>query len=350
MPQKTRIAMISKSVHSASHRAALTQAGFDVIDLDGNPTSIPDRADMVVCRTQSCSHAASSMALKWARAEEGRKGLCLLADGLTQIVEWAVDGRMKMQTSMAEEAKPNVQKVAGAMRYLFRTFGFISVGMADWMTLAEVVDVAGLIGSARGGGFETATARQALITLTGGNLGTQRRRLTDFARGRAVFFHNVSARTGPLLRDSVVRHRLASCPAAMDLLRVPGREQVPLAEPLKTSSVVLSAAARPDLVLDAVFPPPVTVEEEPVPEAAAPPPLPEAREETDEEIVDLPTDTVQESKPPKPLTPVQEVEEAIRLLHSYMKEAGVHRIVLTPESAEVTRTFTAGETLNFGEN
>lgn len=348
MPQKMRIAMISKSAHSASHRAALTQAGFDVIDLDGNPTSIPDRADMVVCRPQSCSHNASNMALKWARAEKGRKELCLLADGLTQIVEWAVAGRMKMQTSTADEAKPNVHKVAGAMRYIFRTFGFISVGMADWMTLEDVVNVAGLIES-HGSGFETATARQALITLTGGNLGTQRRRLTDFARGKAVFFHNVSARTGPLLRDSVVRHRLANCPAAMDLLRVPGREQMPLAEPLKTSSVVLNAASQPGLVLDAATPP-VTIEEELVPEAAAPPPLPEAREETDEEIVDRLMDTAEESKPPKPLTPVQEVEEAIRLLHSYMKDAGVHRIVLTPESAEVTRTFTAGGTLNFGEN
>lgn len=349
MPQKMRIAMISKSAHSASHRAALTQAGFDVIDLDGNPTSIPERADMVVCRPQSCSHGASDIALKWARAKEGRRGLCLLADGLTQIVEWAVAGRMKMQTTTAEEAKPNVHKVAGAMRYLFRTFGFISVGMADWMTLEDVVNVAGLIES-HGSGFETATARQALITLTGGNLGTQRRRLTDFARGRAVFFHNVSARTGPLLRDSVVRHRLANCPAAMDLLRVPGREQVPLTEPLKTSSVVLSAASHSGLVLEAVSSDPVIAEEEPVPEAAAPPPLPEAREETDEEMGDRPADKAEADKPLKPLTPVQEVEEAIRLLHSYMKDAGVHRIVLTPESAEVTRTFTSGGTLNFGEN
>jgi hypothetical protein len=345
-----RIAMISKSAHSASHRAALTQAGFDVIDLDGNPTSIPDRADMVVCRPQSCSHGASSMALKWARAKEGRRGLCLLADGLTQIVEWAVAGRVKMEKSAVTGAKPNVQKVAGAMRYLFRTFGFISVGMADWMTLEDVVNVAGLLESADSAGFETADARQALITLTGGNLGTQRRRLTDFAGGRAVFFHNVSARTGPLLRDSTVRHRLATCPHALDLLRVPGREQVPLAEPLKTSSVVLSAASHSGLVLEAVSSDPVIAEEEPVPEAAAPPPLPEAREETDEEIVDRPMDTVEKSKPLKPLTPVQEVEEAIRLLHSYMKDAGVHRIVLTPDSAEVTRTFTAGGTLNFGEH
>ena len=62
-----QIGIVSKDSHSKSHARALEDDGYGVLQLGGSPTTIPDNVDVVVLRTQSCSHGASNTAFEWAR-------------------------------------------------------------------------------------------------------------------------------------------------------------------------------------------------------------------------------------------------------------------------------------------
>ena len=335
------VAMISKTVHSATHRAALENLGFEVRDLGGRPTEIPQNADIVVCRTQSCSHHASGMAYSWSR-EAGRKDRLVVSNSLAEIVGRCVHIRRVSMGDSKPVVDYQVHRVSGAMRFILNEYGFYRVGMCDWMSAAEVEAVAdglGFSGSLRGT-EEEPSLQQAVLTLRGSYLPTQERRLLDLTTGLSghVLLDGCTRKTGPVLKDDALAERLLRRLDLMELLRVPGWEQLrlpagssepdePVAEVCPTAGKEPAGGGEP------------VVEEEPlVPEAAATPPLPEAHE----------AEKKQSEAPKQQLTPIEEVEEAIRLLHSYMQDAGVDRITLTQDSAEVVRTVRSQGKFNFG--
>ena len=55
---KLRVGIVSRVEHASSHAKALEDAGFIVEMLGGEVRHIPPRIDIVVVRTQSCSHSA----------------------------------------------------------------------------------------------------------------------------------------------------------------------------------------------------------------------------------------------------------------------------------------------------
>ena len=336
------VAMISKTVHSATHRAALENLGFEVRDLGGRPTGIPQNADIVVCRTQSCSHHASGLAYSWAR-EAGRKDRLVVSNSLAEIV----DRCTRIREVSVSDSKPavdyQVHRVSGAMRFILSEYGFYRVGMCDWMSSDDVLTVAdglGFTGRPHRPDGAGSMLQQAVLTLRGSYLPTQERRLLDFTSASAghVLLDGCTRKTGPVLRDAVLAERLLLRLDLMELLRVPGWEQ------LRLPSNAVEGAGPAAEVCPAAGEEPVddgepVVEEEPlVPEAAATPPLPEAHEAEEK----------QSEAPKQQLTPIEEVEEAIRLLHSYMQDAGVDRITLTQDSAEIVRTVRSQGKFQFG--
>ena len=62
-----RIGIVSKPQHCKNHIRRLTAEGFEVECLGGNPNTIPPGVELVVLRTDSCSHGASDTVFKWKR-------------------------------------------------------------------------------------------------------------------------------------------------------------------------------------------------------------------------------------------------------------------------------------------
>lgn len=341
--EKLLVAMISKSAHSSSHRAALVEAGFDVLDLGDHPTAIPSRVDLVVCRPQSCAHGGTKTGLRWAREDGRDRWDLLLSDSLTEIVQWATERRQThLGSEVPESSAPDVRRVSGAMRYLFDAFGFYFVDQGNSLTYEQVCLAATLIGSKSPTGHDPEKAKTALLTVRGANSRTQRRRLSEMRTGGAVFARRRSG--GLLLRGRGVKAALAQSPEAQELLgcvtpeaagKTPPSGASEASEVLRAviqavpnaSAAEVPAQEAPAPVAPAPEAPaqeaPVIGEETLVPEAAALPPT-EAHEETPAEV-------------PAAQSAREEVEEAIRLLHSYMADAGVSRVVVTATGAEVTR-------------
>ena len=86
-----KIGIISKKPHAKNHAQALQREGHEVVLLDGNPTKIPSSIELVVCRTASCSHEASNVALEWKRRGGGylvmENGLSGALRKIRQIIE-----------------------------------------------------------------------------------------------------------------------------------------------------------------------------------------------------------------------------------------------------------------------
>ncbi len=86
-----KIGIISKKPHAKNHAQALQREGHEVVLLDGNPTKIPPSIELVVCRTASCSHEASNVALEWKRRGGGylvmENGLSGALRKIRQIIE-----------------------------------------------------------------------------------------------------------------------------------------------------------------------------------------------------------------------------------------------------------------------
>jgi hypothetical protein len=76
------IGIISKPAHSKNHTAALRKEGYSVIGLGSSPTEIPPSVDLLVLRTQSCSHGGSDTAYYWNRAT---KKPLIVENGLSGI-------------------------------------------------------------------------------------------------------------------------------------------------------------------------------------------------------------------------------------------------------------------------
>lgn len=75
MMKKLLVGLVSKVEHATSHAQALEAAGMDVEILGAEVRSIPPRIDVVVVRTQSCSHHAQDVAQAWARKTK-KKYIC----------------------------------------------------------------------------------------------------------------------------------------------------------------------------------------------------------------------------------------------------------------------------------
>lgn len=349
MPRKKLIGMVSKSAHSAAHRAAIQRAGLKVEDLGGNPKSIPERIDLLICRTASCSHKASALCFAWGKKDKN-KDMLLVSNSLKQAVGFCEAYGLPS----APMASPRLDTIAGAARAVLGNLGFFRIGMVDALSDNELLGISEKVGVNTEMWILPKLLLQALATLRGANLGTQKRRMSDMHK-----FFSGSCYTEPgtpsdavLCRNEAIRDAIEASESLQIQLRLGAYKQRLLIPPEPEDDV-----SGVDDDCEGVI-----GEEAPVPEAAAPPPLPEAREETDEEIVDrwhrkvleLPAlmDRAEDAKPPEPpkeLTPIQEVEEAIRLLHSYMKDASVSKIMLTQESAELTYEIRESGSFNFGK-
>ena len=77
-----KIGVVSKHAHCKNHMKALQKDGYDVVELGPGPTSIPDSIDLVVLRTESCSHKGSDTAFAWSR-ETGKR--LIVENGITGI-------------------------------------------------------------------------------------------------------------------------------------------------------------------------------------------------------------------------------------------------------------------------
>ena len=85
------IGIVSKDAHIKVHAKALREEGFSVLGLGSSPTEIPPTVDLLVLRTQSCSHGGSNTAYSWNRAtkkplivENGLSGIRAKLQALTK--------------------------------------------------------------------------------------------------------------------------------------------------------------------------------------------------------------------------------------------------------------------------
>ena len=62
------IGIVSKDEHIKNHAQALRKDGYSVVGLGSSPTEIPPTVDLIILRTQSCSHGGSDTAFSWSRS------------------------------------------------------------------------------------------------------------------------------------------------------------------------------------------------------------------------------------------------------------------------------------------
>lgn len=329
MPKKIIVGIVSKRTHSASHRAALESKGFTVRDLDARPAQIPKRVDLLVCRTASCSHGASGLCFEWGRRDTNKGRLCV-SNSLEEIVRFCTEWRTAQVAEKKAGKSVNLHSASGAIRYLFETCGFYRVGMADRLTVYQIVGIAGGVGAIKADETQAYTdISTALVALRGSNRSSQRRRVAELHRASAE--HCLTSDGAPgdsvLCKNDRIRRQIEGISELAVLLGCkPWRKEVPVEE----------------------APEAVTVEEPLVPEAAAPPPLPEAHNPAPEAVPEVAPEAVPEVTPEAVSEdPMAGVEEAIRLLHSYMKDASVTHIVLTQTDAKITQEIHTVGSFNF---
>jgi hypothetical protein len=133
------VGMVSKSVHAGTHRAALQREGFTVRDLGGERAEPTADVDIIVVRTQSCSHNASAQAYAWARKDKVNRML-IASNGLEDIVkqakEWVAqrsqapapeEGEAQEELSI-HEAEQKIM-AAGSVIQILNRLGFFSLRM-----------------------------------------------------------------------------------------------------------------------------------------------------------------------------------------------------------------------------
>lgn len=134
------VGMVSKEVHARSHIAALQRRGFVVRVLGAEHWTAPANMDIVVVRSQSCSHAASDAAFAWFRGAEGR-GI-VASNGLTEIVNqcsaWrdkkeGKDNPLPAATEDTDKSKSVLDAdsilIDSLMKQILNTAGFFTVQM-----------------------------------------------------------------------------------------------------------------------------------------------------------------------------------------------------------------------------
>lgn len=95
------IGIVSKEDHCQSHVKGLTRDGFEVRVLGGDPTPIPPSVKILVVRTQSCSHAASSAAFQWGR-QPGN--VLIVENGLSGIRRKLAEIALVLEVAIEQEA------------------------------------------------------------------------------------------------------------------------------------------------------------------------------------------------------------------------------------------------------
>ena len=78
-----KIAIISKEDHAKSMVNMLRDDGHEIVLLGSRPTMVPPTVDLLICRSVSCSHGATDLALKWKR--DGKK--VIFDSGATRVKE-----------------------------------------------------------------------------------------------------------------------------------------------------------------------------------------------------------------------------------------------------------------------
>jgi len=78
-----KIAIISKEDHAKSMVNMLRDDGHEIVLLGSRPTMVPPTVDLLICRSVSCSHGATDLALKWKR--DGKK--VIFDSGVTRVKE-----------------------------------------------------------------------------------------------------------------------------------------------------------------------------------------------------------------------------------------------------------------------
>tara|TARA_Y100000310_G_scaffold115743_1_gene114338 strand:+ start:2326 stop:3225 length:900 start_codon:yes stop_codon:yes gene_type:complete len=91
------IGIISKKDHCKSHVAALKKRGYRVRVLGDRPTKVPSSIDLLMCRTLSCSHLGSDVALAHKRAGYP----VLMANSVTKLLRYLEGLNMEKDWSNA---------------------------------------------------------------------------------------------------------------------------------------------------------------------------------------------------------------------------------------------------------
>ena len=103
------IGIISKPAHSKNHVAALQKEGYSVLNLGSSPTEVPPSVDLLVLRTQSCSHGGSDTAYYWNRATKKplivENGLSGIRNQLRKFAHLSNRAKSPNPTNPAEESQ-----------------------------------------------------------------------------------------------------------------------------------------------------------------------------------------------------------------------------------------------------
>jgi hypothetical protein len=107
------IGIVSKDAHIKVHAKALREEGFSVLGLGSSPTEIPPTVDLLVLRTQSCSHGGSNTAYSWNRAT---KKPLIVENGLSGIrAKLQALIKSKNQTKQEEPLMKNFRPFSSAV-------------------------------------------------------------------------------------------------------------------------------------------------------------------------------------------------------------------------------------------
>lgn len=117
------IGIVSKDAHIKSHSKALRDDGFDVVGLGSSPTEVPPTVDLLVLRTQSCSHGGSNTAYTWSRAtkkplivENGLSGIrSKLRELFPMYFEYKNSQAVTPEENMPEAKFPDTSKFYAAL-------------------------------------------------------------------------------------------------------------------------------------------------------------------------------------------------------------------------------------------
>jgi hypothetical protein len=379
-----RIGIISQETHAQSHMKALEKAGFAVEILGGSVQTIPPRIDIVIVRTQSCSHAAQAVALAWMRST-GKGYIC--TNSLSAMVREAEAYREKFRrddavdkvrqvlgvpANLAAEFRPSRENNMVGVRALISHLGFFHAGLA----LCQPAQVIQFVDAK----FAQYTQNQGYSKHT---VGTSIRALKDsFAKlnieavneRQRELSTSLPAFTVPLPGTSLTYTDAACCVVGpvlgaetsidvafpSDMWRTPELHEELLDFINGEAGVVPRWVARPRIALPEVAPQPAPIEAVVLEEVAEPvvspvvvpdleevPVVPDASARQAafmalaEGASPAPTPVpapVAVTAQPTPTNPLVDVHAAVRLLHECMQAAGVSRLLIA--DGKVTLTYT----------
>lgn len=335
-----RVGIVSRPEHAVSHAQALEENGFVVEMLGGDVKHIPPRIDIVVVRTQSCSHNAQDVAQAWAKKTK-KKYIC--TNSLSLILDEARHYRadraigicvdtVKREVGLPESDVKHLRRVMDIPGRLvtqaYQDIGFFHPALAACdvdRLIAFLTPYMQPYQSVVPFSESAVRAIHALLYTTLGGMSVDRMiylasRMVDESRGLALP-GNV-----PPVGDGALVVRVASEDPELRYTR----SDVWRSEKKHRAIVDFLNSELEKQAAPAPVPAP-----EPEPEPTPPP-----------EPVMTPAPQVQEvapvAKPPAPVAdPMQEVEAAIRLLHECMRNANVVRVCIDGDDVSLTQRCAA---------